>query len=231
MSQCLDPHRSNWNVPTIRDRFSAARTAWKTGRASVSRPAPSMKRRSISRLPTRIVLPGLRPTRPERSAPPRRDRVQALAQIITAITAIGALVFTSRSLDYTADATKATYDQLHITEQGQITDRFAKAAEQLGSDKVDVRLGAIYALERIMRDCAADQPAVLEILAAYIRQRVPPAAPEPSFDMVSPTPPPTKPPLIALPIDVTATITVLGRRNATHEQPISQDQCRRGRSQ
>jgi hypothetical protein len=107
--------------------------------------------------------------------------VQTVVQSITALTAIGALVFT-------ADAVRATHDQLSITEQGQITDRFAKSVEQLGSDKADVRLGAIHALERIMRDSPADQPAVPEILAAYARQRIPStpdgdplaAAPEPS---------------------------------------------------
>ena len=38
-----------------------------------------------------------------------------------------------------------------LTEQGQVTDRFTKAIEQLGSDKLDVRIGGIYALERIAR--------------------------------------------------------------------------------
>jgi hypothetical protein len=31
-----------------------------------------------------------------------------------------------------------------LTQQGQITDRYTKAIEQLGSDKLDVRLGGIY---------------------------------------------------------------------------------------
>ena len=35
-----------------------------------------------------------------------------------------------------------------LTEQGQVTDRYTKAIEQLGSDKLDVRIGGIYALER-----------------------------------------------------------------------------------
>jgi len=39
-----------------------------------------------------------------------------------------------------------------LTEQGQVTDRYTKAIEQLGSDKLDVRIGGIYALERIARD-------------------------------------------------------------------------------
>jgi hypothetical protein len=43
-------------------------------------------------------------------------------------------------------------DQLQIAQEGQITERFSRAIEQLGSDKVDVQLGGIYTLERIAND-------------------------------------------------------------------------------
>src|SRR4029453_11591667 len=39
-----------------------------------------------------------------------------------------------------------------LNRQGHITDRYTKAIEQLGRDKLDVRLGGIYALERIATD-------------------------------------------------------------------------------
>jgi hypothetical protein len=45
-----------------------------------------------------------------------------------------------------------------LTEQGQVTDRYTKAIEQLGSKELDVRIGGIYALERIARDSAKDHP-------------------------------------------------------------------------
>ena len=57
-----------------------------------------------------------------------------------------------------------------LTEQGQVTDRYTKAIEQLGSDKLDVRVGGIYALERIARDSKTDHPTVMEVLAAFIRE-------------------------------------------------------------
>src|SRR4051794_25603678 len=41
---------------------------------------------------------------------------------------------------------------LRTSREGQITDRFSKAVEQLGNDKVEIRLGGIYALERVARD-------------------------------------------------------------------------------
>jgi hypothetical protein len=53
------------------------------------------------------------------------------------------------------------------------TDTYVKAIEQLGHDKMEVRLGAIYALERIARD-AEDFDlhwSIMETLSAYIRER------------------------------------------------------------
>jgi hypothetical protein len=63
--------------------------------------------------------------------------------------AAGALIFTARN--YTLS--RRTFG---LTEQGQVTDRYTKAVEQLGSDKLDVRIGGIYALERVARDSATD---------------------------------------------------------------------------
>ena len=43
-------------------------------------------------------------------------------------------------------------------------DRYAKAIEQLGSSKLDVRLGGIYGLERIAKTSERDHPTVVEVL-------------------------------------------------------------------
>jgi pentapeptide repeat protein len=63
----------------------------------------------------------------------------------------------------------ATWRQVQISREGQITDRLTHAIDQLGNDKVDVRIGGIYALERLAKDSAADRLALVEILAAFIR--------------------------------------------------------------
>jgi hypothetical protein len=57
-----------------------------------------------------------------------------------------------------------------LSRQGQVTDRYTKAIEQLGSDKLDIRIGGIYALERIARDSKNDHPTVMEVLTAFIRE-------------------------------------------------------------
>jgi hypothetical protein len=60
-----------------------------------------------------------------------------------------------------------------LAQQGHITDRYTRAIEQLGSDKQDVRLGGIYALERIAKDSAQDGATIAEVLTALIRGRAP----------------------------------------------------------
>ncbi|MFN7523786.1 MAG: hypothetical protein ACK5RD_11680, partial [Aphanizomenon sp.] len=57
--------------------------------------------------------------------------------------------------------------------QKQITERFSKAIEQLGSDKPEVILGGIYTLERIARDSKPDQWTIMEVLTAFVRQNAP----------------------------------------------------------
>jgi hypothetical protein len=62
-----------------------------------------------------------------------------------------------------------------LTQQGQLTERYTRAVEQLGSDKLDVRLGGIYALERIAKDSKRDHPTVVEVLSAFVREHSDPA--------------------------------------------------------
>jgi hypothetical protein len=91
---------------------------------------------------------------------------------------------------------------VHTTREGQITDRFAKAIGQLGSEVEDVRLGGIYALERIARDSRRDHQTVIEVLTAYVRKRAPwPGDPNAGY-LAGHTPE----------NDIQAAIAVLGRR-------------------
>ena len=65
--------------------------------------------------------------------------------------------------------------QADTAEQGLITDRINKATEGLGkSDKdgnpvIEVRLGTLYALERIAQDSERDHVPIMELFCAYIR--------------------------------------------------------------
>ena len=63
----------------------------------------------------------------------------------------------------------ATWRQVRVSREGQITERFTRAVDQLGNQNVDVRVGGIYALERIARDSPPDRNAIQFLLAAFIR--------------------------------------------------------------
>jgi hypothetical protein len=51
-----------------------------------------------------------------------------------------------------------------------VTNRYTKAIEELGSDKLDVRIGGIYALEQVARDSDTDHPIVMDVLSSFIRR-------------------------------------------------------------
>jgi uncharacterized protein YjbI with pentapeptide repeats len=62
---------------------------------------------------------------------------------------------------------------LKISEDKQVTERFSKSIEHLGSDKIDIRLGGIYALEQIAIDSAKYHWTIVEILSAFVREKCP----------------------------------------------------------
>ena len=64
-----------------------------------------------------------------------------LLTLVAGLFAAGVLVFTALNFNLSRRG-------FELTEQGQVTDCITKAIEQLGSDKLDVRIGGIYALER-----------------------------------------------------------------------------------
>ncbi|MFF9839604.1 pentapeptide repeat-containing protein [Streptomyces sp. NPDC013740] len=104
-------------------------------------------------------------------------RLTLLLLSLPGIAAVAALLFTWLQVGQAGK-------ELRIAEKGQITTRFNTAIGNLGSQSMDVRLGGIYALERIMKDSAEDQPSVVSVLTAYVRRHAPvPAAAAPSADV------------------------------------------------
>jgi membrane protein implicated in regulation of membrane protease activity len=134
----------------------------------------------------------------------------ALVAGLAGLAALGSLAMATR-----------TY---RLTQQGQINERYTKAIEQLGSDGLDVRLGGIYALERIATDSERDHPTVVEVLSAFVREHSHPIyrwrqhsaqfgqlkaqSPEEELDAATKH---VSSPAYPLPEDVQAAVTVLGR--------------------
>jgi Pentapeptide repeats (8 copies) len=109
------------------------------------------------------------------------------SQFLAALVLAAGLYFTGRTLQ--------------VNREGQITDRFSKAIEQLGDDDLDVRLGGIYSLERIARDSPRDHGPIMEVLSAYVRR----------YKRTG------RDPAGRAPYDVQAIMTVLGRRQAAND--------------
>jgi hypothetical protein len=63
-----------------------------------------------------------------------------------------------------------TWRQIQITREGQITDRYGAAVQQLADNSVTVRTGGIYALGRIAEDSARDEGTIVELLCAFCRE-------------------------------------------------------------
>jgi hypothetical protein len=96
---------------------------------------------------------------------------KTLAQIIGGVGLVAGLYLTTLQLRETQLV--ATHNEA-LTRDGQITDRYIKAVQQLGSSdpqSLSVRIGAIFALERIARESKADYWPIMELLSAYVRNR------------------------------------------------------------
>jgi hypothetical protein len=108
-----------------------------------------------------------------------RDLVLVLGSVV------GGALLIWRTMNYDRQA-KAAKSQAVTAEQGRITDRINKAVENLSAQRtvqrensdlvepnIEVRLGAIYALERIAQDSERDHIPIMETLCAYIRENAP----------------------------------------------------------
>jgi hypothetical protein len=142
---------------------------------------------------------GLRPAQRATQFPAAIDNARGrLLTLGAGLVALSALIYTARSFT--------------LSREGQVTDRYTKAIEQLGSDKLDVRIGGIYALERIARDSSRDHSTVMEVLAAFIREHShePWQPPRPAGWHRGPELGPRP--------DILAAIAVIGRRDVARDR-------------
>jgi uncharacterized protein YjbI with pentapeptide repeats len=119
-----------------------------------------------------------------------------LGQILSGVAVLTGLIFAWQQLGQTSD-------NLFVSQEGQITDRFSGGVGHLGSDNPTVRLGGIYALERIARDSPRDYGPVMEVLTGFARQQSPLPA------NAAATPAAGAP---EIPTEVAAVFKVIGRR-------------------
>ena len=109
---------------------------------------------------------------------------KTLAQIVGGVLLLVGLYSSIKTLDLQRASSSLQRETENLQREGQITDRFTKAINQLGasssSTKTDycgreqvnlpIRLGGIYALERIGHDSPKDHWAIIQVLTAYVRE-------------------------------------------------------------
>lgn len=66
---------------------------------------------------------------------------------------------------------KATVEQATIARRGHITEVFNEAVGQLGNEKLEIRLGAIFTLQRVSSDFPEFRHYVVQVFTAYVRQQ------------------------------------------------------------
>ena len=161
-----------------------------------------------------------------------RDLSYAIAVLLGVLVAASTVPFAlirvwinDRTIKAAERSTAAAERTTNAAEQGLITDRINTAVTGLGVEKtvkqtapdgtttentdanIEVRLGAVYALERLSQDSDRDHMQIMEILCAYIRTNAP-------WDMGTDAPldPETPTPFKKPRADIQAALTVIGRR-------------------
>ena len=88
---------------------------------------------------------------------------QTLIQVIAGTAIVAGLYLVWRRMTATEHLAS---EALSTVRDGQLTDRFSRAIQQFGSDKTEIRLGGIFALERIANESERDHWPVMEVLCA-----------------------------------------------------------------
>ena len=162
---------------------------------------------------------------PEKRVELEKDRITLENTLFGTLvqTVGGLLLFTTAYVSY--QNLKATQKNVVVAEEKQVTERFTQAINQLGSEKIEVRLGGIYALERIAKDSPKDHRTIMEVLTAFVRERSPVSRLQKSnrkqtflTDFLPSEPSQDTSPKIAT--DLQAALTVIGRRDPKKEEPL-----------
>jgi pentapeptide repeat protein len=152
----------------------------------------------------------------------KKDLVQALGLLTAGVAGAVGIFFTWRGQRITQESLQDTRENseenLRLARGGQITERFTRAIDQLGatndnSKNLELRLGGIYALERIARESEEDHWPIMEVLTAYVRQHASWRPEEAQQVRDRPA------------ADIRAIMTVLGRRTRSlgHREPARLD--------
>ena len=155
------------------------------------------------------------------NAEERKDAITLLFQTLGGVAFLLGVFFTWQQLINSRE-------ELKTSREGQITERYTRAIDQLGKTEDEtkdrtgknsgteqqrflaIRLGGIYALERIAKDSDRDHATIMEVLTAFVRQHSSwiVGGGNSSDSIIKP--------------DIQAVLTVIGRRGQTYGHGESQ---------
>lgn len=92
--------------------------------------------------------------------------VAGIGGVVALVTAYRRQRITERSQEH---AERVAEDAAHDAAERRITELYAKAADQLGSDKAPVRLAGLYALERLAQDNPSHRQTIVDVICSYLR--------------------------------------------------------------
>lgn len=144
------------------------------------------------------------------------EAFRTLALSLAALIGLPLLIWRGVSLDRSS---KAAEKQAENASKSHVADTYTKAIEQLGAvdskgePNLELRLGGLYALEKIAKANEDYHPQIMEVLCAYVRMHCPTKHDENESDNSNLDENESKTHIDLLRIDIQACLTVIGRRD------------------
>lgn len=101
----------------------------------------------------------------------RNEVIRTVAALIGGEALLVQLWFTRETIRINTQNTAATIENQKQTQLSALAERFYKATEQLGSASDDVRIGALYSLERLANDHEDYYLQVIKVVCAFVGRR------------------------------------------------------------
>ncbi|GGT11143.1 pentapeptide repeat-containing protein [Nonomuraea spiralis] len=96
-------------------------------------------------------------------------RIEAARTALAAAAGVGASVTLLLAVRRQRHQELATAHTTHDAAERRVTELYTKAVEQLGNAQAPVRLGGLYALERLAQDTPALRQTIVDVICSYLR--------------------------------------------------------------
>ncbi len=175
----------------------------------------------ITKLPAKSIAPADRLSLEKEQISLERDRINTQNGIYNLLfqglgaTILGGFMYTGWQY------LRRNEDQVQNANAHLITTRFSQAITHLASDKIAVRLGGIYTLERLAQESPAEHWMAIEVLTAFVREhsaRQTAQSQQLLLNTADPKLDRKLPRLPRIPTDIQAVMTVLARRDVTRDR-------------